>query len=225
MKSKFRLTMVVALFVASSSAYAIRESNPPWVTNPTDPQWAGGATTSQGWEFGGGNITTPAYFDNIYGVPQLTVRNGSPQTVPGPMGPPIDGAEVMTWHIDEPGGGIDLFIPNNPRPNARKVIWIQWTSDKGALLNGVSSDPAGAVTYPGPIIGYPPTPGNPDAWYTYSAQIEIPFNPPYEIISIDFPASTNIEEVHVDTICVPEPGVACLIGLGAALTLLRRRSA
>lgn len=95
------------------------------------------------------------------------------------FGPPTDyapgpnGAIINTWHIDEDGGFLHIYVPNDPTPRDRKVIFIQLTSDKGALLGSPVSSPSGTISYPKPAIKHGPT-----SWYTYTAQIDIPFNPP-----------------------------------------------
>ena len=55
-----------------------------------------------------------------------------------------------------------------------------------------------------------------DYWYTYEWMLTIQPNPAFETISVPFPASTNIYEVEVKTICtVPEPSTAALLGAAA----------
>lgn len=188
--------------------------DPPWVENPSDPQWAGGVTTHQRWEFAE-NPGYPVALENPFGQPYVELGNASyPDIVIGPDGV----TEIPTWHIDQDGGSLTIYVPNNPLPNARKVIFIQLTSDKGALLGSPTSSPGGSVSYPKPAINHDGT-----GWYTYTAQIDIPFNPPEEYITYRFPESTNISEVVVDTICVPEPATLGLLLSGGWALLCRRR--
>jgi len=189
--------------------------DPPWVENPSDPQWAGGVTTHQRWEFAE-NPGYPVALDNPFGQPYVELGNATyPDIVIGPDGV----TEILTWHIDQDGGELIIYVPNNPLPNARKVIFIQLTSDKGALLGSPTSSPGGSVSYPKPAINHDGT-----GWYTYTAQIDIPFNPPEEYITYRFPESTNISEVVVDTICVPEPAtLGVLICSSVGIAALRRR--
>jgi hypothetical protein len=65
-----------------------------------------------------------------------------------------------------------------------------------------------------------PGPGN---WYVYNFLITIPENPAWELIQLEFPESTNIEEIVIDTICIPEPVSVALLGLGLVPLLLRRK--
>ena len=79
-----------------------------------------------------------------------------------------------------------------------------------------SKAPAGTAT-PGGVAGHGGT------WYTYEWTLEIRPNPPFETIWVPFPVSSNIEEVHVATICVPEPASLGLLACGCATAVLRRR--
>jgi hypothetical protein len=207
---------ILLVMVLAASAQGEDIWDPPWVENPSDPQWAGGATTYQRWEFSE-NQSNPVAVDNIFGTPLVGFQNASyPDDVVGPDG----NTTIPTWHIDQDGGSMTIFVPNNPLPNAQKIIFIQITSDKGAELGSPTSNPPGSVSYPKPAIKHGNTP-----WYTYTAQIDIPFNPPNESITYTFPESTNISEVVVDTICVPEPAaLGWLLFAGGAMLRCRRLS-
>jgi hypothetical protein len=199
--------------VLSGAAQAEIVWQPPWVEDPSDLQWQGGSVTHQVWEFNDDPIV-PMISENPFGLAQIEVVGGSyPDPVIGP-----DGVTLLnTWHIDQDGGSLVISVPNDPRPNDRKVIFIQLTSDKGPLLGYPTSNPPGTVSYPKPAINHDGT-----GWYTYTAQIDIPFNPPFETITYCFPESTNISELVVDSICVPEPASLSLLAVGG-LALLRRR--
>lgn len=217
---KLCLLMVVAGLVLAPGQAVLGEDvvPPPWVTDPADPQWEGGSTTFQVWEYAEDPYSAPLY-DNEWGMPEVMFLNATPQIAPGPhlddaTGEPI---EIWTWHVDGPGG-IDILVQNDPRPNDRKVIWVQVTADKSPGPNPPSSNPPGTTTLPVPVWQLPNSP-----WYVYTARIDIPFNPEFEIIHYDFPESTNISEIVVDTICVPEPATLSLIVLGGAALVRRRR--
>jgi len=213
--SRTILVCVIGLVVASESL-AVHVFNPPWVTNPNDPQWQGGVTTSQVWEFaqGGPSLVEPAHVSNPFGPPQIRFQNTTAELVtdfPQQYG----GPNVWTWHVDVDGGGVFLDIHNNPEPLFHKVIHLQYTSDKAGGVP--STNPPGTASAGGVA-------GLGGAWYTYEWTIEIQPNPNFETIFIPFPASSNIEEIEVNTICVPEP--TSLIGLGlGGLAMLRRRRA
>lgn len=207
------LTFIALAMVVPVSAQAEMVWDPPWVEDPTDPQWAGGVTTHQRWEFDE-HPSLPVDTQNPFGQPFVEVGGTYGDIVIGPDGV----TPIPTWHIDEDGGRLMIYVPNNPLPNARKVIFIQLTSDKGPLFGSPTSSPGGVVSYPKGPIKHGPT-----SWYTYTAQIDIPFNPAEEFIFYEFAESTNISEIVVDTICVPEPASAGLLLCGGLATLLRRR--
>lgn len=174
-------------------------------------------TTTQGWEFNQ-NLTSPIFVDNPYGSPQLTVTGGTPHTTIGPDGE----TPITTWYIG-PTGGIEIFCPNNPVENPVKYIFLQYTSDKASASAPVVNSPVPTSTYQILQSGAVGEGGN---WYTYQWLIELRPNPNQETIWIPFLDQTNVEEVWVDTICVPEPSSLALVGTGLVSLiggLLRRR--
>jgi hypothetical protein len=194
------------------AAWAVWVFDPPWVADPTNPRWQGGATTMQGWEFAN-DPHSPWTGVNPYGDPTVQFQNAAPELVtdfPNTTDP------IWTWHIG-PDGGVVIYCPNFPEPRDFKLIHLQYTSDK-ASSDAPSSLPPGSVSAGG-VAGLG---GN---WYTYEWFIEIRPNPNEEWIFIPFPESTNIEEIWVSTICVPEPEAWALVaGLGMAVfAVLRRR--
>lgn len=206
----------VALLWMSVSAWAMPVFTPPWVSNPSDPLWAGGSTTQQAWEFWGNppGTTQPAIWNNPHGPPSpYTPVGSSPGFVPN--GPGLTG--VNTWHVDVDGGGFSVLIPNDPQNRPLKVIHLQYTSDKASSGAPVSNP--GGTAQAGGVAGHS------NGWYTYEWFIIIRPNPEFETIFVPFPASTDIGEVDVATICtVPEPASMSLLALGG-LALWKRRKA
>ncbi len=202
----------------AAPAWALPIFTPPWVANPSDPMWQGGSTTSQSWEFWGNPLgtTAPSRWDNPNGPPTpFTPIDASPAFISN--GPGLTG--VNTWHVDVDGGGFSVTIPNDPKDRPYKQIHLQYTSDK-ASSSAPWTNPPG-ITVAGGVADNGPSDGG-DEWYTYEWTIALFPNPPVETIFVQFPASTNIGEVEVATICVPEPVTMSLLALGG-LTVIRRR--
>ncbi|MHC4146081.1 MAG: PEP-CTERM sorting domain-containing protein, partial [Planctomycetota bacterium] len=120
---------------------------------------------------------------------------------------------------DSPLGEIRVTIQNFPDDNLFKYIWMQITySAKEAAAPLVLTNPG----YTDIVISDPLAVG--DHWYiTYD--ITLSPNPPSEVIVIQ-PAgcTTYIDEIVIDTICIPEPATLLLLGLGG-LALLKKRIA
>jgi hypothetical protein len=127
---------------------------------------------------------------------------------------------------------IDFWLPNFDNQNPYKDVWIQVTYFATSSAQYSSVD---ASTYPYPseisepslIADY--SHGN--GWYTDVWNLQIIPNPQAEFIYVNF---TNqqygtgplypayLDQVVIDTWCVPEPTTICLLGFGA-LSLIRRK--
>ena len=180
--------------------------------------------TEQAWEcredpvFTGEPIWPTPPYNNPYGEPYLTFQcDVEIEHIPGPHDP---ATVIPTWHVSGPGG-IDITIENNPDPNMYKLIFWQITSDKSPTPTG---DPP-TTTPPGTSLPapYPHTQWPVDNWYTYNGLLKITPNPEREVIHFELAESTNIEEIVINTICVPEPATMGLLVLGAASLVRRRR--
>jgi hypothetical protein len=207
--------MATALLAAIVGPAIARDLNPP----PWDPALP--FQTTQTWEFTHGPGPAPTTFNNPYGQPWVQFVQGSywdGSTPELPLIPGPTGELIQTWHIDQDTGGIWITIPNNPLPNAEKRIFWQITSDKAP--GSPTSTPPG-ISLPDPY-GPAGFPGG-SAWYTYNGLYLIPGNPPEERIFFPFPASTNIEEIVIDTVCVPDPASLGLLAAGAIALIRRRR--
>jgi hypothetical protein len=122
------------------------------------------------------------------------------------------------WRLESPEGQIQVTIQNFPDDNLFKYIWMQITyaAEEGA--------PPVVLTNPGwtqMIVSDPVLMG--DHYYvTYDITLEP--NPPSEVIVIQPDACTTyIDEIVIDTICIPEPVTVCFLGLGALVLLRKRR--
>lgn len=190
------------------------------------PQYPGGTVIPFGMQF------EPTRMENPFGGATLTFS-------PGEAGPwpvtieyvpdyhhPDSGLVVPTVHIGGPDGmptaDLVITIKNKPDENMKKLIFWQITSDKSPTPTGsgpTTSPPGTPLPSPYPQIQWPG-----GTWYTYNGLIEIRPNPAEETIT--FPGlvgSTNISEIVIKTVCVPEPATLGMAAAGALALLLRRR--
>jgi hypothetical protein len=209
---KQAIVIVCLTVLAAGPAWAVDLNDPPWSQNLPNQ-------TSQAWDFDKSPGPGATLDGNPYGDPLIQVIHGTywdGNTPTTPLIPGHDGQLIPTWHIDQDDGGVYIIIPNNPDPNLEKRIFWQITSDK-APAHPVGTPPGSNAPDP-----YGPAGWTVDAWYTYNGLYIIPENPPSETIFFAFPESTNIEEIVIDTVCVPEPASLSMLALGG-LALLRRR--
>ncbi len=181
------------------------------------PEWRGQpGSTMQKWEFGSYaqvNIPPEGYF-NPYGTPLATVSGEFPRA----FWWRFDNGHVGVWQFED---YMQFNVPNtlNQDPNSFKWIWIQITYSAGPL-----DDPL-ALTVPMPSSGvFTMEKTAIDAYYWHETYLlAITPNPLSEQIYI-MPRSVylQVDEVVIDTICIPEPATFGLFGLGALLYLRRR---
>ena len=117
-------------------------------------------------------------------------------------------------------------------PDPFSLFFIQITSSKGPSdVSVVGSGPAtsytsGTFSTGRPDIQWPapgPYPGS-GPWYTYNYGLTIEPNPTSETVTITVPECAVIDQIVVDTICIPEPGTLGLLVLGGLAVLRRRRA-
>jgi len=138
---------------------------------------------------------------------------------------------VPTVHIgvyDAEGNGdtsrpvtVSIWIPNDPEDRPVKKIFWQMTSDKSPTPQG---DPP-TTNPPGTSVptGIPHYKHDATNWYTYNGMNEIRPNPDGEWLTFELVHSTNIEEIVIKTICMPEPATLGLLAAGGLMMFVRRR--
>jgi hypothetical protein len=172
------------------------------------PPWRGAdGSTYQAWEFGTDNpVPLPDIVDNPYGEPLLNVVT--------PFG-----WDNGAWALS---GEMDIYLPNRPVIDGWKELWIQVTWKPAGLDAGLSlpDQPNVAVTPFDFATFYRDDQTLPDGWIVSLYKIEMWPNPLEEWVTIK--GDILVDELIIDTICIPEPMTIVLLGLGA-LTLLKKR--
>jgi len=197
--------------VGTSVAMADDVMPPPW-----RGQWS---TTSQIWEFTDPNPgPLPPYGPAPGGMPPLP----STELIVTP-GPGMDWIEfdqesgrIGIWPLS---GWIDVIVDNHEPPNEVKYVWVQltWRSQDGASIPELHSlDPA---PFLGPDIVDEIDQGF--GWKTTIYKWEIRPNPIDELFTIE--GMIDVDQLVVDTWCIPEPATLSLFGLGAIALIRRRR--
>ncbi len=200
--------IVVSLALALTGSIALAD-------DVTIPVWRGDpGSTYQLWEFSTPELPpTPDEIRNPYGYPEMVL------TPAGDWIQSIDDRQGV-WPLS---GEIDVWIPNKPPICWWKDIQIQLTWKPAGLTDQFWDDK--------PLVGVTPgvdpyksimvstTDGLVNGWMYTLFEIELIPNPPWEWIAIK--GDILVDELVIDTICIPEPMTICFLGLGA-LTLLRR---
>jgi hypothetical protein len=200
--------MFVAVFCASS--FAALDLNPaPWRTIPPGEV----PTTYQSWDFTtSANPTAPDVDLNPFGTASLTVAgNFLTNTVWYNVYP--TGGHQGVWGYED---NVKVNIPNQPIENPFKEIWIQMTY-RSDLFNApnVFILPEGINPQAMELVERTAV----DAAYyhaTYYAWVEP--NPDFEVsFIVPFDCTLYMDDLIIETICVPEPATMVLLGLGSLL--------
>ena len=201
---KFTFMCILVVLGAGSSAFATYTSQ-IWHFDTQDPSPA------------------PDVVDN-----HPSIGPASLAVTPGPQGGWIDGA----WELS---GEIDVIVENNPVPELYKTIRIELLWRPGDLdsflpkqpLVGVTAIPTadGSLYIPmadmemvvtdNPLVG--------SEWTMSVYDIIVRPNPAREWIAIK--GNIVVDDLKIETECIPEPATMGLLGLGSlALLRFRRKS-
>lgn len=189
------------------------------------PEWRDSdGATFQHWTFStDANPAAPEVVRNAYGDPTAVITVGDMGI--GWVDVDIFGYGSMSgvWDLGS-GGTIDLYVPNRPTPGPYKDIWVQITY----LLDPFDAPEVNVIG--AELIGEPESqiveelPGF-GQWICAVSKWRIYPNPDNEIVQItagNF--GSVIDQIVVDTKCVPEP--SCMVSLlagGVGLVIGRRR--
>lgn len=209
------VTLALLLVVSGYTAAVADDIYPPaWRGQP--------GSTMQEWLFSN-SIPDPIadINNNPYGNPIAHPRPGTGQEW-------VDewGGRQGIWPLS---GTILFDIPNTPVPNPYKEIWVQitWakqvTSSTPGVVAFLPGGPDIASTLVREIPLAPTGALSPsDMWYHSTYKIRIEPNPAFEHVYIT--GTLLVDQVVIDTICVPEPATLAMLGLGG-LVMIRRRKA
>lgn len=206
------------LFVSTAAALL---AAPAFADDLTPPSWRfSPGSTVQHWDFsagpaGGAPDALP--LNNPYGTPILTPIGASTWF-------PAANGRSDIWDISG-GGFLSFRVPNTGNQAQQKNLWLQVTFFSIAALPPPTYtlvSPAGAFT----LVSSQVTPLA-NGWYHELTQWNTPSCPPFETIQImpgQAGAITLIDQVVIDTQCIPVPGPSAAAPLAlAGLAAFRRR--
>jgi len=180
------------------------------------PEWRGfDGTTYQEWTFDTPSlIAEPETIINDYGTASAAITVGIMGS--GYLADPVLGTQTGIWDIGGVDGQIILDIDNQPLALDYKEIWLQVTYYQA--IGGVPTiDVPGAqfVSSQTTLIEEDMMPGM--GWYLDQSIWRIEPNPSHEqIILTGNPNGSVVDQIVVDTYCVPEPAsMVLLMGEGS----------
>jgi hypothetical protein len=196
---------VLSMAVVDASGYA-------------GPGWRGGANTSfQQWSFDNNNMNPlpdTGFPPNPYGTPETWIVNGAAWKAG-----PID-SHSGVWQLGT--GDIAIKIPNNPAAQLQKDIWVELLWKEGFDSTFRPEQPMLGIYPSGSYTQINTTREDTSVgsgWTSSVFKISIWPNPPSEWITIG--GDINLDQVVIDTRCIPEPATFGLL-IGGAFMAIRR---
>jgi hypothetical protein len=184
------------------------------------PSWRGSdGSTLQVWTFDDDdNPAAPETDNNPYGTAEATITVGDfgeewLDTV-------SFGSQTGIWDLGREGT-IVLDIPNSSEALPYKEIWLQVTYYDSIVKAPVVTIPGATFVSDQTLVVEEDDLGD---WLLDQSVWRIEPNPSSEEITLtaDWNGST-IDQVVVDTICIPEPATAIILAIGTMAAIMRRR--
>lgn len=211
-----RATTLIAVLAIAAPSFADDLSPPPWRFNP--------GTTVQHWDFTGGpggGAPDALPLNNPYGAGPLF----------SPLAPalwlPAFNGRTEVWDLTSTGvaAGLDFFVPNTGNGINQKNLWLQityWSPAPSGPPNVQITSGSGLFTQLSSTITTLP-----GGWVHELSLWNVPTCPQKEVVHI-FPSGAPlfIDQVVIDTQCIPipAPAAAAPLALAGLLAARRRRS-
>ena len=248
MKDFVKSIFVVSICCLAASSAMADYVNPPDWGNDTDFTHQSWEFNPSGWE--GEDPIEPVIplvadsgYSNPFGDPTMLSVEFT-QTEPGMAGWTWIPMAITTERRGMYGGMqtdviMTFEIPNYERAEPwKKQIWLQTayfgcTASAGDVVsiefaaNADFTNPFSVTTLSEDIEELFEPPGSASRWYRYTGLFELDEQPGMEYIRVtvcnDTAVATMVDEVDIDTRCIPEPATMVLLGLGSLFALARRR--
>jgi hypothetical protein len=189
------MTVAVVFGGSVASVRAVDIRPPPWTRGSAN-------TTYQSWSFS--TSASPLGPDlgvfNPYGTPAATITGGSWLS--------IYDNRFGLWNLDS-SSSMDFRIPNTPAdPTRQKNVWTQITWQDNGATPVVTVDGYASLLVTNVQVGT-------GSWFDSVYETTLPYNPAAEDVIISAAGGTiHVDQVVIDTICIPEPSSLALLAMG-----------